>query len=556
MRVKNIRDEQMTKSILIASSGLVNENLFGDLGRILTSHIPISGKLAINELLKKTHEVYRNQYVMLDKSASHLIGYIEKTFGAKVIVSDSKYSLGEAINRASSVIAREVDSLDIIFGDSYKSDLLSKSEDKTDAIYVSKTLDSLAWMKVSRDIRNSKLLFASEDILDIEAPRVSGSFKISNLTLFTDLLQKEISNKTADKAFWSTWEKYDEAQNYSVNLITDKSWSDIGHIDTYYSARRNLISSASRAFNTINLSSDLDRIIKSGPDSKMYEEKKWFENLPFELKKYAPATYKSKNLSTYEIDYSTVIPLNEMWVAENNDDSYWLSFASKFREMLDELHKPIENNISQHEIVLCKKEIYIDKVITRIDQFLKNSIFPLDYESELNVNNCKMPSLNQVITGLKDIVKKLSKLNYWSVIHGDLCFSNIFYDRRKNQIKLIDPRGSFGKKGIFGDPVYDLMKFSHSALGDYDYLACDLYTLVGKENDFLLELAVPQKELVSRKILRNELMVNVNKYDLNLKELRLLESTLFLSAAALHTESDRGLALFLKGLQIAKIGLD
>ena len=206
MCVKNIRNEQMTKNILIASSGLVNVNLFGDLGRILTSHIPISGKLAINELLKKTHEVYRNQYVMLDKSASHLIGYIEKTFGAKVIVSDSKYSLGEAINRASSVIAREVNSLDIIFGDSYKSDLLSKSEDKTDAIYVSKILDSLAWMKVSRDIRNSKLLFTSEDILDIEALRVSGSFKISNLTLFADLLQKEISNKTADKAFWSTWE--------------------------------------------------------------------------------------------------------------------------------------------------------------------------------------------------------------------------------------------------------------------------------------------------------------------------------------------------------------
>ena len=546
----------MTKNILIASSGLVNVNLFGDLGRILTSHIPISGKLAINELLKKTHEVYRNQYVMLDKSASHLIGYIEKTFGAKVIVSDSKYSLGEAINRASSVIAREVNSLDIIFGDSYKSDLLSKSEDKTDAIYVSKILDSLAWMKVSRDIRNSKLLFTSEDILDIEALRVSGSFKISNLTLFADLLQKEISNKTADKAFWSTWEKYDEAQNYKVNLITDKSWSDIGHIDTYYSARRNLISSASRAFNTITLSSDVDRIIKSGPDSKMDDEKKWFESLPFELKKYAPATYKSNNLATYEIDYSTVIPLNEMWVAENNDDSYWLSFASKFREMLNELHKPIENSISQHEIVLYKKEIYIDKVITRIDQFLKNSIFPLDYESELNVNNCKMPSLNQVITGLKDVVKKLSELNYWSVIHGDLCFSNIFYDRRKNQIKLIDPRGSFGKKGIFGDPIYDLMKFSHSALGDYDYLACDLYTLVGKENNFLLEIAVPQKELVSRKILRNELMVNVDKYDLNLKELRLLESTLFLSAAALHTESDRGVALFLKGLQIAKIGLD
>ena len=546
----------MNKSILIASSGRVNENLFGDLGRILTSHIPISGKLAINELLKKTREIYINQYVMLDKSASHLIGYIEKSFGAKVIVSDSRYSLGEAISRALSVIAREVNDLDIIFGDSYKSDLLSISGDRTDSIYVSKTLDSLAWMKVSRNSTSSKLLFASEDILDFEAPRVSGSFKISKLTLFADLLQKEISHKIIDKAFWSTWEKYDEAQNHSVNLVTDNSWSDIGHIDTYYSARRNLISSASRSFNTITLSSDLDRIIKSGPDSKIYDEKKWFENLPFELKRYTPTTYNSNNLSTYEIDYSTVIPLNEMWIAENNDDSYWLSFASKFREMLDELHKPIEDTISQNEIVSYKKEMYIDKVITRIDQFLKNSIFSLDYESELYVNNCKMPSLIQVITGLKDVVEKLSKSNYWSVIHGDLCFSNIFFDRRKNQIKLIDPRGSFGKKGIFGDPVYDLMKFSHSALGDYDYLACDLYTLIGDENNFLLELAVPQKELVSRKILRNELMVHVDKYDLNLNELRLLESTLFLSAAALHTESNRGVALFLKGLQIAKIGLD
>lgn len=545
----------MTKSILIASSGQVNENLFGDLGKILTSHIPISGKLAINELLKKTHKIYRNQYVMLDKTALHLISYIEKTFGAKVIVSDSRYSLGEAINRALSVIVCEVNTLDIIFGDSYKSDLLSMSEDKNDAIYVSTTLDSLAWMKVTRDNSNSKLLFVSEDTLNMEASRVCGSFKISKLNLFTDLLQKEISNNLLSRTFWNTWEKYDEAQNYSVNLISDSTWSDIGHIDTYYSARRNLISSASRAFNSITLSSDLDKIIKSGPSSKIYDEKKWFDNLPFELKKYTPSTYESNNLSTYEIDYSTVIPLNEMWISENNDDSYWHSFASKLGVMLDELHKPIESNLSQQEIVLYKKEMYLDKVLSRIDLFLKSCNFTLDHETRLVVNNHKMPSLNQIIIGLNNVVNKLYKLNYWSVIHGDLCFSNIFYDRRKNQIKLIDPRGSFGKQGIFGDPIYDLMKFSHSVLGNYDYLACDLYTLEGKQNNFFLELAAPKKELVSRTILRNELLINLDKYDLNLNELRLLESTLFLSAAALHLETNRGLALFLKGLEIAEIGL-
>jgi hypothetical protein len=546
----------MTKSILIASSGQVNENLYGDLGKILTSHIPISGKLAINELLKQTEGIYLNKYVMLDKNALHLTKYIEKTFGAKVIVSDYNYSLSQALNQALLSVVHEVSNLDIIFGDTYKSDLFMINEKRIDAIYVSNALDSTAWMKVSREDTNSKLLFESKDTVRTKKFRVSGSFKISELKLFTDLLNQEIVIGLTDKTFWNTWIKYDELQKYSVNLIVDDAWSDIGHIDTYYGARRSLIFSASRAFNSISLSSDMDRVVKSGTESKINEEKKWFENLPVELKKYTPKTYTSKHKSTYEVDYTTVIPLNEMWIAENDDDSYWLSFAVKFREMLAELHKPIGNHLSIDKMVLYKREMYIRKVLTRIELFLKSSTLSIDFDTRISVDNYRMPSINQVISGLNDLVEKLSKSNYWSIIHGDLCFSNIFYDRRKNQIKLIDPRGSFGETGIYGDPVYDLAKFSHSALGNYDYLACDLYTLEGEKNDFILNIAAPQKELISRKTLKNELIDHANIYELNLNEIRLLESTLFLSAAALHTESNRGLALFLKGLQIAEIGLN
>jgi hypothetical protein len=56
-----------------------------------------------------------------------------------------------------------------------------------------------------------------------------------------------------------------------------------------------------------------------------------------------------------------------------------------------------------------------------------------------------------------------------AVLHGDLCFSNILYDRRSDQLKVIDPRGKHYINGVRGNQLYDIAKLYHSARGKYDF---------------------------------------------------------------------------------------
>ncbi|MEM9761932.1 MAG: hypothetical protein AAF968_05390 [Pseudomonadota bacterium] len=63
--------------------------------------------------------------------------------------------------------------------------------------------------------------------------------------------------------------------------------------------------------------------------------------------------------------------------------------------------------------------------------------------------------------------------------HGDLCFSNILFDRRLGLMRLIDPRGATTADEAAMHPLYDVAKVSQCVLGGYDFVnngrfACDL----------------------------------------------------------------------------------
>jgi hypothetical protein len=66
-------------------------------------------------------------------------------------------------------------------------------------------------------------------------------------------------------------------------------------------------------------------------------------------------------------------------------------------------------------------------------------------------------------------------------MHGDFCFTNIFFDHRRQQIRTIDPRGAVvdGQPTIYGDVRYDLAKLNHSVSGFYDLILADRYACVG-----------------------------------------------------------------------------
>ena len=66
-------------------------------------------------------------------------------------------------------------------------------------------------------------------------------------------------------------------------------------------------------------------------------------------------------------------------------------------------------------------------------------------------------------------------------MHGDFCFTNIFFDARSQRIRAIDPRGFFlaGQPTTFGDARYDLAKFAHSVLGNYDFILSGRFSCSG-----------------------------------------------------------------------------
>jgi hypothetical protein len=545
--------------LLIASSGYVNPTLYGDLGKILTSHIPISGKLAINEVLRKTSNRYDKRYVLLDDKVLSLSSYLKYKYKANVIKGSANLSIDQALWLAITDLRKDVCSLDIIFGDSLSTDLTINSSVISDAIFVCKTLDTTSWRQIERDKSTKELIFKNSFEGEKNKNRITGSFKISDLEIFCATWKNIIENQGIHDSFWRTWEKYDEQKGYSTQIIFDKSWKDIGHLDSYFLARRQLVTTTSRSFNSVHISHDLDKIYKSGEAPKIQSEINWFKEIPDKLKKFTYSLYSTDNDHSYALDYSLVIPLNEMWISENDDDAYWSMFRVRFEELLSSFQETTPNPISKSDLIESKMYIYYEKLLERIETFAENCEIPDLYRKNLVLNNKVMPNISQILEAIKELVNKISRWNYWSVIHGDLCLSNIFYDRRKDQIKLIDPRGSFGKNGIVGDPIYDLIKFSHSVLGHYDYFACDLFILdlnaskkVGMEHIFDLNIYAPIRPLYSRSILRDLLITQIEKYNLTFKEFRLLESTLFLSAAALHTENNRGIALFLRGMQIAE----
>jgi hypothetical protein len=539
------------RPLLILAAGSVNPNLYGDLGKILTSHIPISGKLAILDQVEKASQVYSTIYILIDWRAKNLGQVLKSKFNVVPILGSAEDSLTDAFQSAFESL--ELDGgLDILFGDSYSTDLLENKSEIDDVIFIAERNDYSSWLCVARDLVNSSLTFLQNTTKSIGVEIVTGSFRISNLKLFKKILNDQSKVSSKDISFWNSWIKYDEALDTNITLLIDKSWQDIGHVDTYFAARRELIAESSRSFNRITMDKGSLRITKTGPETKIRLEKNWFDHVPPEIRVYTPLTFESKIPNSYEIEYETSIPVNEMWISGNSDDSYWYLFGENLQRLLEVMHSMNEATTPSHEQFAYKKLMYSTKVGHRVESFLKETGFDYFFRKEIRLNGQSLPKLGKVLEEIEKVSMKISQIGNWSIIHGDLCFSNMIYDRRKNQIKLLDPRGSFIEEGIYGDPVYDLIKLSHSVLGNYDFFACNLFSLAQYENHFEMATALPHGASTAKDICEEVINNQLPLRGLTYHDLRMLEAGLFLSAAELHLENDRGLALFLNGLEIAK----
>jgi hypothetical protein len=544
------------RTLLILSSGSVSRNLVGELGSIATSNIPLPGGLFLDYLLQDAKKYYKNVYCTLDQSKSELGRVLEGKFEHfNVHYGNSKLSIAETIHSFLQTRIEDFATLDIVYGDTYSTSLF-KENSEANFIMVANSDGSDEWDHVKRT-EQGELVFPNEDFQNQDFS-LTGSFRFTNTKALEQSLDESIRTKRNasemsrnSREFHDALKIYDSNQNATFNLKLDLSWKDLGHRRTYFKQRKEHISKGTRVFNSLEFDLKAGWVTKSGVSEKMNAELNWFNSIPNALKQYVPSIKKHEDLNKYEIQYIPSIPLNEHWISENPNKDFWIDLLLSLDNMLKDFasHTP---DTTPKDLIKLKQSVYIQKVNERFGQFEVLVQKKSDAADSGLVTSTLESLTSSVLQDVLNAGEVVSNLDGWSVIHGDLCFSNIIYDQINETPKLIDPKGSFGVTGIFGDPIYELLKLSQCILGDYDYFAANLFTLKRSNDELILDYPKTVEHEWIKSLFKDFLNEKLIAIGLDYKTFRTLEAGLFLSAAPLHSESDRWLALAIQANAIIR----
>jgi hypothetical protein len=326
--------------------------------------------------------------------------------------------------------------------------------------------------------------------------------------------------------------RYDKKKPLVRNV--DNSWQDLGHLATYYLARKQSL--VTRSFNNLEYKDGL--LVKSGERVKMSAEFNWYSNVPLELKRFFPKIMErdgSGNLSSYSLEYLPLTTLSEILVFGNHHTHFW---NGTFR-LLGDFLKTCGH---QAKFTPCQtgNEKWLDTfsahVLGRI-KLLKQVSGSAPQDLRIQINGLMSPSIQEIASRCLEIVGQGDPVA--TVIHGDLCLGNVLFESRLNEIRLIDPRGlDFeGDETICGDQRYDLAKLAQSFIGQYDFIIANRFELdvtVLKGSlvlDFLVESSDEAKRVGDAFF---DEFLNGKKYQ---DEVLALMVLLFLTMGPLHSES-------------------
>lgn len=173
-----------------------------------------------------------------------------------------------------------------------------------------------------------------------------------------------------------------------------------------------------------------------------------------------------------------------------------------------------------------------------------SSMSGLFVDNTITINKVPYRSFNSIWSEVRSYIEEHMLSFTPTLIHGDFCFSNILYGSGKKVFKFIDPRGSFGKMGIYGDIRYDVAKLYHSVDGTYESFITDRFNVI--ENDVgIFELHILDT-LDVKKEFESAFFPHYNK-----KEIKILQGCIFIGMCARHYDSrERQKAMYLTGIRL------
>ena len=335
--------------------------------------------------------------------------------------------------------------------------------------------------------------------------------------------------------------KYKEQKVISAPIC--EQWYDAGHVENYFVSKQMLLKA--RYFNSLRFDRSLEIVTKTSENAeKLIDEIEWYKQIPADLSKLIPKIidFNQSKKPALKLEYIKHPTLAELWLYSDFSSKLWMEILEKLFEILNQFKKHTNSvDVDDYDF------IYKTKTENRINELISsNESFKQMLKSDtLFINGKKYRNWSAI---KEEIGLKTDELYHEKdncLIHGDLCFSNIFCSFKNKDFKLIDPRGRWGN-GMFGDLKYDVAKIRHSVVGGFDTITNGLcFASLTENNQITMKVFEPKNHQEVCKYL-DELIQN----QWNLDEIKLIEGLLFISMLPLHKDHfERQLALYSVGIQ-------
>lgn len=547
------------KYLLIPSAILVPPEMQNQLGEIPSALFPL-GKTTI---LEHIYEKYRSSvdgiYLIANEKKYLLEDYILwKKMNISLVDTCAGGTLGNTLLAGIDAIHKdhpEGGNVIINFGDTLLNDI-SAEELTGDTICYAEHQSSNEWTffeetegtLVSVSDKSKK---ASEE--NIRGKIFVGTFSFADSNALLECLKKaRIDQNNRVDSFYKALMQY--SISHPFRFYETKQWLDTGHSENYFQAKTGV---AARAFNSISIDENRGIMVKRSQNvDKFIGEINWYLKMPSNLQYLLPRiySYSLDRANPYiQMEYYGYHTLHEMLVYGDLPLLKWQKLLQKIKFILNDMER-FKVTAEDDSLLVSMREIYIDKTLHRLKDLAKQSEFTAFFEKPFVINGVEYSCLNEIMKRLPTLIEKLvieSFDGYFTIIHGDLCFANILVEDKYNYMRLIDPRGKFGKYDIYGDPRYELAKLMHTLEGNYDYIIEDMFTVERIENT--IQYTVPTR---SEKICQLFYDVFSNSIE-DLRSIRMIEATLFLSMIPLHNDHlERQYAMLATGMELLREVMD
>jgi len=534
----------MKKLLLVPSAISVCDELKYELGYIPTAMIPLQGKPVLEHIIDKYHNregIYK--FVACNQGKDKIINFIDRTKKDCSLINISIIKdLGNTIFQSLEYLREkrmlEDSYLYINFADTIIDSI--DTLESSDFIVYSIVDDPFRWTSFETDL-NDKIVSITEKyskVVEEQKKVFVGVFGFSEPLSFLKCLSERINTEDKTDSFFLALLDYILTRDYKLKRAGE--WIDVGHLDTYYDAKKKFVNS--REFNYICLNTKTNTLLKKSKNKKkLIDEINWDIKLPQKLQYIIPRIYdySTDNLDPFiEMEYVGYPCLTDIYLYGSHPLYVWNTIFNIVFSLVDELKK-YRCDTGKNNIKNALHDMYYIKTINRLIMLKNNKHFDFFFgNDEIKINGTECKSLECIINCLDEKLKLFNvfDLPYLNIIHGDLCLPNIFFDMRNKIIKLIDARGKFGSYDIYGDYRYDLAKLRHSVCGYYDFIINDLFEINMDNTKKSIEYSIyleEKHESICK--LFNEKMKQ--KYKKINNVIKLIESLLFLSMVPMHNDN-------------------